>query len=118
MQHTTQTLVNISNAVRTADGWYDATVRAVARFSTEALRDAAIAGVASMHTSERTRFASSVTSYEIGAIDRMSRERACELLCSWAHVVRMRDFAQQMDRARAAATAEFPSAYEALGAAL
>lgn len=118
MMHTTSTLLAISTATLAADGWYDATVRGLARFATEALRDAAVEALAGMTTSERERFASSATSYEVTNSDRMRRERAIEILCSWAHVMRMRAFSERMERARVAARAEFPAAIEALGAAL
>lgn len=118
MTHTTQTLIAISTATRKADGWYDRTASALARFNTEALRDAAIAGVAGLSTSERSKFAATVSSFELDGISTMRRERAIELLCSWCHAMRMREWSASFERSLAAARAEFPAAIESLGAAL
>lgn len=96
--HTTQTALTIDTAARSAHGDHAATVRALARFCTESLVDAAESALDGMTLAEREKFAwEGARPYA-----RRSRDWAVNMLCSWVHVARMREFAQEMDRIIAA----------------
>jgi hypothetical protein len=113
MTNTTQTLVNISTAVRKGDGWERATTSLLGRFCTEALVDAAQAALSSLTTSERERFASSFSGWVT-----WTRDAAVRALCAWAHAMRLREWGAAFEASIAAAKAELPAALEALGAVL
>lgn len=114
MMHTTNTMLAIDSAVRTADGWYDATVRATARFCTESLVDSAEQALAGLTVDERAKFASSLC----GRFDRHDRTWALNALCAYCHAMRLREWSASFVAARTAAIAELPTALEALGASL
>lgn len=114
MTNTTQTLSNINTAVLAADGWYDATSRNTARFCTEALVDAAQSALAGMTSSHRDRFCYNDSRRK----SNFDRTWALNVLCAYAHSVRMHNFSVQFEATRTAAKAELPEALEALGAAL
>lgn len=122
MQHTTRTAINIENAIRAARGDFHATKRALARFCIEALVDAACDAWSHMTAAEREKFACSVTEHEIATArahwPAMSRDRATHILCSWVHVVQIREFSARMERAKREAQAELPMYLEAVGAVL
>lgn len=115
MMHTTKTLLAIDTAIRTAGGDFYATRRATARFCTEALVDAAEQALSALTLDETRKFASTVTSRKPFRPD---RDWAIEALCSYMHAMRLREWGAAFERSCAAARAEFPAAYEALGAAL
>lgn len=114
MTNTTQTLLAINTAIRTADGWHAATVRNCARFCTESLVDSAEQSLAGLTSDERAKFASSLC----GQFDRHDRDWAINALCAYTHAMRLREWGAQFTATRAAAQAELPFALEALGAAL
>lgn len=110
----TTTLLAISTAVRTADGWYDATVRTCGRFCTEALVDTAELALAGLTSAEIAKFASSVSDQWA----RKDRDWAIQTLCAWCHAMRLREWGAAFERSCAAARAELPAAIELLGACL
>jgi hypothetical protein len=109
MKHTTRTAIAIDTAARTGSGDARATERALARFCTESLIDAAESCVAGMSQDHRERFCSSITTYT-----RWTRELAIWTLCGWVSCQRVIEFGETLR----AASAEFAAAYEAIGAAL
>lgn len=114
MTHTTQTLIAIDTALRAANGDFRATERALARFCTEALVDCAEQALASLTQAETAKFAITVSD----RFARHDREWSISALCSYVHAERLRAWGEAFEASCAAARAEFPSAYEAIGAAL
>lgn len=104
MMHTTQTLINIDSAARSACGDYHATVRALSRFATEALVDAAESCRAGSTVDERRSYMSNPT------YGTPVRDAAIACICGYVNLCRVREFGATLRAARA----EFPTALEAL----
>ena len=110
MKTWTATLVSVSHAAYAGHGDFRATMRATGRFSTEALVAVAEEAIAGMTAAEKAKYGPTRGGFA------NARDNAVWTLCSWTHAVRMREWSDAYEKARAAAVAEFPSALEALGA--
>lgn len=107
-------MTKIDTAARSTHGDYHAAVRSLARFCTESLAEAAHYAREGMTQAERSKFVSS-SEFSYGC-DR--RDIAVRILCGWVSCVQLREWSVAFEASCAAARAEFPAAYEAIGAAL
>lgn len=105
--HVIHAALAILAAARRANGDYRTTCRALARFCTEALADAAADLVVP------ARYHGGLPTWRTA-----TRDEAIERLCAWANSDRVREWVVAFERSRQAAISELPAALEQLGAAL